>query len=347
MDGIYVIIVLFLRNNIMPREVNSMFSRFILIMVLCLVSGLFIGTKSFADNIPLKIGLLPIADTILLIVADEKGFFKERGIDAELIPFQSAVEKDAVAMAGSIDGHFCEIISVIVQRASGKNFKVVATTSYTNPERRMFGLVTSPGHNNLSIKDLKGKDMLNAKRTITDFLTEVFFEKLGLPPDYMEIKDVRKIPVRMQLLLSDQSYATLIPEPMLTVAEKAGGKVLMDDRVLDIPLATVALRGDLEDTVVSAFQVAIADAVTWINHNPEESVDLMVQHNLITSEMRDSYLLPVFDPKVLPYKLPDKELFEKYIKYLKRIEVLKGEANPDGLPVPSYEDVIYQGKNGE
>jgi NitT/TauT family transport system substrate-binding protein len=295
----------------------------------------------------LKIGLLPVADTILIIAADEMGFFEKRGIDAELILFQSAVEKDAVAMSGSLDGHFCEIISVIVQRAAERDFKVAATTSHTNPKRRMFGLVTSPGHSDLGILDMEGKELLNSKRSITDFLTDVFFTKLDLPLDYMIRKDVRKIPVRMQLLLSNQGYATLIPEPMLTVAERAGGKVLMDDRVLDMPLATVALRGDLPDEIVIAFQGALSDAVAWINSNPEAGLELMEERNLIIPEIREGYVLPLFDPNDLPYRLPDRELFDRYVEYLKNIEVLEGEKNPKGLPVPSYEETIWgAGKDG-
>jgi NitT/TauT family transport system substrate-binding protein len=301
------------------------------------ISGL-----SFAEGgTKLRIGLLPVADAILLIAADEKGFFKKRGIEVELVMFQSAGEKDVVAMAGSLDGEFCEIISIIVQRASEKDFVVVATTSHTNPMRRMFGLVTSPKYSDLSIADLKDKELLNSKRSITDFLTDRFFEKMGLPGDYMKRRDVRKIPVRMQLLLSGQGYASLIPEPMLTLAESAGGKVLADDRDLDMPLASVALRGDLPSETIKAFQAALAEAVSFVNANPSETLRLMEKKNLIPPDIREEFKLPLFDPKVLPYKLPDRKLFDSYVEYLQGIEVLQGKQNPEGLPVPAYEEIIW------
>jgi NitT/TauT family transport system substrate-binding protein len=290
----------------------------------------------------LKFGLLPVADTILLIGAKEKGFFRERGLAVELVTFQSAPEKDAVAMSGELDGHFCEIISVIVQRASGKDFRAVAATSRTDPEKRVFGLVTSPGNAGLSLADLRGKDLLVARRTITDFLADVFWEDLGFPPDYMEKKDVRKIPVRMQLLLSDRAAATLIPEPMLSVAERAGGKVLADDRGLDMPLAVVALRGDLPDETVIAFREAIRDAVAWINENPGEGLGLMAKHNLIPPDLTDTYVLPAFDPAKLPDSLPDRALYERYLAYLAGIGVLAGEANTGGLRAPSWEDATWR-----
>ena len=290
---------------------------------------------------PLKIGLLPVADTILLIVASTEGFFKARGVEVELVVFQSAVEKDAAAMSGSLDGHFCEIISAMVQVASGRNFKVMAITTHTSPERRMFGLVTSPGSAGASLGDLKGETILIAKQTITDFLTDIFWERAGFEESYMERQDVRKIPVRMQLLLSNQAQATLIPEPMLSIAEKAGGAVLLDDRSLDMPLATVALRGDLPEETVKAFQLAISDAIEWINANPGEGKAIMAARSLIPPDVVEGYVLPIFDPGVLPLKLPDQKLYDRYVAYLQKIGVFKGEANPEGLAIPAYEDVVH------
>ncbi|MDR2460598.1 MAG: ABC transporter substrate-binding protein [Deltaproteobacteria bacterium] len=312
---------------------------FLIYFLLPLLGFSSLSTPLFAA--PLKIGLLPVADTILIIAAESQGFFKARGLEVDLVFFQSAIEKDSAAMAGSIDGHFCEIISSIVQVASGKNFKVIATTTYTSPERRMFGLVTSPAAKDLSLEDLKGKRILIAKQTITDFLTDIFLEKQGLPLDYMQRQDVRKIPVRMQLLLSDQAEATLIPEPMLSVAEKANGTVLLDDRNLNMPLATVALNASLPAETIKAFQDALSDSIAWINAHPVEGKALMVMRALIPPDLEESYVLPIFDPNYLPMKLPDKELYDKYIAYLQKIGVLKGQANPEGLPVPAYEDVVY------
>ncbi|MDR2611671.1 MAG: ABC transporter substrate-binding protein [Deltaproteobacteria bacterium] len=289
----------------------------------------------------LKIGLLPIADTVLLIAAAERGYFAEKGLDVELVSFQSAVEKDAAAIAGSLDGHFCEIISAIVQQASGRDFKVVAATSATSRERRMFGLVTSPGSAGLSLAGLRGKTLLTARQTITDFLADVFFQARGLPADFMERRDVRKIPVRMQLLASDQAEATLVPEPLLTVAESAGGAVLMDDREIgDMPLAVVALSGGLPAEVCARFREALALSVAWVNSDPAAAKLLMTERGLVPPALAESYQLPVFDPAAIPGGLPDTGLYREYVGYLQRIGVLEGGPGGAGLPVPSYADVV-------
>jgi NitT/TauT family transport system substrate-binding protein len=289
----------------------------------------------------MRIGLLPIADTILITAAAERGYFAAKGIEAELVSFQSALDKDAAAVAGSIDGHFCEIISAIVQQASGRDFKVAAATSATSRESRMFGLVTSPAAAGMTLQGLRGKTLLTARQTITDFLADVFLRERGLPPDFMERRDVRKIPVRMQLLVSGQAEATLVPEPLLSVAERAGGAVVMDDRELpDMPLAVVALSGAYPPEVFSAFREAIAMSVEWVNSDPAAAKALMAEKGLIPPDMAEGYRLPAFDPARVPGGLPDEALYGEYVGYLQRIGVLEGGVGGGGLPVPRYSDVV-------
>jgi NitT/TauT family transport system substrate-binding protein len=291
--------------------------------------------------VKLKIGLLPVADTVLVIAAAERGFFAGKGLDVELVNFQSAVEKDAAAVAGSLDGHFCEIISAIVQQASGRDFRLAAVTSATSRERRMFGLVTSPNPGGTGLESLRGKTLLTARQTITDFLADVFWKARGLPEDFMARRDVRKIPVRMQLLLSGQAEATLIPEPMLSVAEGAGGAVLMDDRELpDMPLAAVALSGSLSPAVFAAFREALSLSVAWVNSDPAAAKALMAERGLVPPQLLETYRLPAFDPARVPGILPDEALYGEYVSYLQRIGVLAGGPQGGGLPVPRYADVV-------
>ena len=55
------------------------------------------------DDNKIRLGILPVIDTLPLIVADAEGLFKEAGLDVELIVFNSALEKEAALTGGSID----------------------------------------------------------------------------------------------------------------------------------------------------------------------------------------------------------------------------------------------------
>ncbi|MDR2338520.1 MAG: ABC transporter substrate-binding protein [Deltaproteobacteria bacterium] len=328
------------------RKGLSLFSPFggmALLLAVALALTLAPSGLSADDPLKLKIATLPIADTILLHLAKDLGYFGKAGLDVELVPFQSAMEKDQAIIAGGLDGHFCEMGSVIMQRSQGLAYMVVAATSHTDPAKRVFGLVTKPGSVAKGVSDLEGSTVGIAKLYMVDFMTDAILRKAGLPMDYLKRSDVKRIPIRYQMLVAGQLDSALFPEPMLTMAEKEGGKVLLDDRDLDMPLAVVALRADLAQAQVAAFQGAIAGAVSYANANEPDTVARMGALRLIPPALSKDYRLMAFDPKNLPYRLPDRSLYGQYVDWLTAAGAL-GDSLPGGArPAPSFEDVVFQG----
>jgi NitT/TauT family transport system substrate-binding protein len=323
------------------------------ILVIFLVFGLLSLTSlGWAQNQPtpkldppvkLRLGVLPIFDTILLHLAVQQKYFSQRGLEVELIPFQSMLEKDAAVLAGLLDGHFCEISSAMVQRSQGNLYKIVAITSHTEPNQRVFGLVTKPGSKAQNLADLKDQTIGIARQTIVDYLTDVFLIKANQRLDYFQRRDIRKIPIRQQMLQAGQLETALFPEPLLSMAEKNGGRVILDDRNLDMPLAAIALRDEFSTPqVVKAFREALAQAVAYANTNPIPTRDLMMERGLISNNLAD-WTPPTYNPEHVPTALPDKGLFDSYVDWLVRGEVLKRAGSMGNIrQAPTFEDTIYQ-----
>lgn len=309
----------------------------------------FVAAPNAEAGVKLKIGTLPIADTLLLHVAQREGFFEEEGLEVDLIPFQGFVEKNAAVQSGELDGHFCEISAVIIQRAAKLPFVVVATTSHTNPRARMFGLVTSPKCGAGRIEDLAGLSLATSRLAIVDFLADHFLEVKGLPDNFMKRKNLVKIPVRMQILTSGQVDAAVLPEPLLSIAEQAGGRVIMDDRELNMPLAAVALREDLATAEnVRALRRALIKAGQAINKQPETYRPLLMELRLIPPQLADSFIMPPVDLELIPQTLPSPELYQSYIRWLVKNKALSGQETSGGLPpIPPYEQVIWQSPTDE
>ena len=87
--------------------------------LLVLLSLLVLAAVQPAHSAPLKLGVLPAADTIVLHVAADEGLFAKQGLEVELVPFQSALELGAAMRAGALSGHFGDIINVLMQNESG------------------------------------------------------------------------------------------------------------------------------------------------------------------------------------------------------------------------------------
>ena len=59
----------------------------------------------------LSIGLMPDTDSVPFIVAREKGFFAEEGVEVTLQPFKSAMDRDAALQSGQLDGAVSDLLA--------------------------------------------------------------------------------------------------------------------------------------------------------------------------------------------------------------------------------------------
>jgi NitT/TauT family transport system substrate-binding protein len=100
---------------------------------------------------PLKIGYSDWPGFTIFEVAKQKGWFKEAGVEVELIWFDYLPSLDAFS-AGKIDGVTCVATDALVDGANGAKSKLIAILDYSDGSDMIIG---APGVN--SIKDLKGK----------------------------------------------------------------------------------------------------------------------------------------------------------------------------------------------
>ena len=217
------------------------------ILALLLALFLFRGQALAADT--LNIGALPAADSLLLYAAKEDGVFAAHDLQVNVVPFQSALELGAAMRAGSLDGHFGDIINVLMQNESGAPQIIVATTSHSTPEARFFGLAVSPSSSARSLADLKGRPCAIGRATIVEFVLDTLLARENAAGT-LEKSDIRQIPVRLQMLLSGRMESALLPEPLLSLVEGQGARVLLDDRKLNLPLAVIALKKPDRKSVV-------------------------------------------------------------------------------------------------
>ncbi len=110
-----------------------------------LVTILSIGALPARAQEPLKLGILPVVDTLPLLVGETEGLFAKAGLTVELVTFQRALERDAALQAGQLDGYFSDILNTLLLIRAGQDLRIVTTVFHTHPDFRMFGIVAAPG----------------------------------------------------------------------------------------------------------------------------------------------------------------------------------------------------------
>ena len=303
-----------------------------------LAAGLFCQTAALAAD-TLKIGTLPAADSLILHAAKKDGVFAAHDLDVEIVPFQSALELGAAMRAGSLDGHFGDIINVLMQNENGAPQLIVATTSHSSPKARFFGLAVRPGSPAETLSDLRGKTCSIGRATIVDFVLDSLLEQEGAAGS-LDKRDIRQIPVRLQMLLSGQIESALLPEPLLSLVEAQGARVLLDDRKLALPLAVIALKKTTSSDEAFAdrirrFRAALAEEAARINADPDAYKAMMQELGLLSSKAAEHYVMLRFEEPLTPLGLPSEEDIRHYAEWMQKNRLLK-------KGVPALSDIVFQ-----
>lgn len=280
----------------------------------------------------IKIGTMPAADSILLYAAKEEQIFHKYGLDAEIVPFQSAIELGAAMRSGAVDGYFTCLINAAIQHLGGTPQTIVATTSYARPNQRHFGLVISPKKEISSLADLQDKTVAVGKDTIVDFLLTQFLRSRNLDDAYIRRQDIRSIGTRLQLLMAGQIDAALLPEPLVSTLEARGAKVLLDDTNLRMPLAVITFSENvLNKDIYEKFRSVLAESADLINADPDKYKKLMVKSRLLSADAANQYSMIGFDRQNTPCYLPSSEELDLYFSWMLERKIISRKPDPNEM----------------
>lgn len=270
--------------------------RFLIGLAACLV--LSFAAQVRAD--PLRIGILPVLDTLPLQVARQEGLFHKYGLDVELVPFMSALERDTAMKSGRLDGYFGDLIATLVLIDSGTPMKIVTVSYATTPGSRMFGVVTRPGFERPA-----GNEPVSvaiSQTTIIEYLLDRMAGRGLLDGLNLERIEIKKIPIRMQMLTAGQIDTALLPEPLVSLAASKGGAVLATDETLDMPLTVLCIdeKSLARPGMHEGFLKAYSEAVALLRDNPDAYRGFMAEACRIPAPLAADFPMYAYPMPELP-----------------------------------------------
>lgn len=249
-----------------------------------------IATSSENTKGTLKIGLVTWIGYGPFYIAQEKGFFKENGVNVVLQRIEGDAERRAAIASGKLDGSCMTVDSMIVLRANDIPVKTVMAIDSSNG-----------GDGIVAVKDIKKiQDLKGKKVAFPTGLPSHFFLYSVLKKHGLKVSDV--IPIVMDADKAGAAFAggqvevAVTWEPWLSKAQKmVNGHILIDSK---------QHHGDIEDVLfvredviarqpddIKALIKAWYKAVDFVESNPDEAKEIMEKvFGLSKTELND--LLP-------------------------------------------------------
>lgn len=255
---------------------------------------------------PLVVGTLPTEDALPLWVAEERGLFADAGLEVEILTFQAAAERDAAFAAGEIDAFMGDIIAAANLEAAGIPVTIGTIMLGATPEEGRFGVAAAPGTGYNELSALAGVPVGTSSATIQEYVLEGLMRQAGVAEADVAIEQVDKVPVRFDLLMNGQLQAAALPEPLLSLAEAQGAKLLADDltgenlsqTVLVFSDEYLAAPGGIETEMVllDVWDLAIAE----INADPDAWRDTLVDQARLPEPLKVTYRINTYPEHQVP-----------------------------------------------
>jgi ABC-type nitrate/sulfonate/bicarbonate transport system substrate-binding protein len=217
-------------------------------------------------------------------VADQKGFFKKNGLNAEVIAISASTIVIQALLTGEVDFIIAPSATLVTSRLAGADTVMVSTNLPLFIDHIVsLGDITS-------VEQLKGKiGGVNRLGTTSNMTLRLALRRLGVDPEKeTKIIATGENPQRLAALARNLTQFTLLGEPLVKEAEKMGFRDLFDIGTLKIPYhvnavvtreKTVRERRPFVAKVVRAF----TEALHFIKTNKEETKAL-IGKNLKTTD---------------------------------------------------------------
>jgi NitT/TauT family transport system substrate-binding protein len=262
-----------------------------------------------------------------LTLAERLGYFKDEGLDVNILDFAGGSKSLQAMMGGSADVVAGGFDHVIILRARGQKLKafvlMVATPSLA------LGISKERATTYRSPRDLKGMKIgVTAPGSSTNIFVNHLLASAGLSPDDVSIIGVGTGPTAVAAMRAGQIDAIANVEPAITMLERSG--------TIKVVTETMSERGSR--TVFGDLLPAgsLYTKEEFIQRNPQTAqalVNAMVRALKWLTTASAEQVLKVIPPE---YALGDTET------YLAALERSRPGYSKDGLIPPSGAAALYQ-----
>ena len=271
----------------------------LLLAVIVLVAGFFVlrphknqSSNSAPSLKKVTIGIQTSPAMALAMVAKDKGFFEQEGLDVELKQFTAGKFALEAFLGGSLDFSISGDVPVTLASLQGNKFVVPAqVVRKTSSEVRVVARKDGDLNNAQDYFKAKKRKLATSIGGGPDFFTYEFLNKLGINKDQVEI--VSQTPADMPAALSNGSVdAIAIFDPFAFIAEKQLGDkaITFRDESIYSELYVIEAKESVKQDPATLEKLlkGLVDAEKFTESNPEEAKQIIMNYTKLDKPTIDS-----------------------------------------------------------
>lgn len=262
----------------------------VVVAALVIIAGysLFMRSESASDLPKFRLSLITWVGNGPFWLAEEKGYFKDEGVKAELSIIDDTALRKSTLTKGDVDAVGDTTVDMLtLSRDEGVPAKAVMQIDYSNGAD---GIVATDKFK--SIQDLRGQKIAVQKNFVSEALLDYLLKKNGLSTKDVSVIDM-EAGAAGAAFVSGQVDAAVTFEPWLSKAkERRGGHILASSAdepgvIVDV-LSVNEKYLQKNSVIVKKIMRAWFKAVDYWQNHPDEANAIMAKHyNVTPAEFRD------------------------------------------------------------
>ncbi len=184
------------------------------------------------DKLTVKFDFLPYGSHAPFWLAQDKGWFKDAGVEPSLEDGQGSTVAVQLISAGKIDVGYVSLGAVIVARDKGVPVKAIAGILRKND----YGVLVGENTDIRVPKDLEGKLLYFSPSSVETLYMDLFFKKNGVDKSKINLTSI-DLSTKVSTYMSGKGDAMFVPIPIYTIraAPRLSRGILFADYGIPMP----------------------------------------------------------------------------------------------------------------
>lgn len=248
-----------------------------------------------------RVGYIRIVNCSAIFIAHDNGYFRDEGIEVDLIPLIGGEEIMTALQQGEVDVGFSNVASTIFGFDDGAKFISIVGGAAQDATCPVHGIFVRVDSSIQTVADLENtKIAVNTNRAIDEVMVPPLVMKYGADPSGIQFVPI-PFPEMFAALKRGEVDAVVQIEPFVTIGNADSDVRRISYNHIELQPVTeissmVAMQPWTEEhpELVHAFRQAIIRAAKFANTHPYETRNILRRYVPLEKNILDTLVLPRF-----------------------------------------------------